>query len=172
MPEGHMRTACTTLILFAFFLCALIGIKPAGAAEVPARNPAAATTATKKNTAKAPQQAADTPEKLQRELDAFAYNSVAAMNKHIKPGINSKDVSATGNGFTARYLAVDSDSVTTSYSPSDNKVVKYIGRIMYHEVEYACTAPTRAQALAGPFSEVNRSAMTELIKHMKGKWTY
>ncbi len=115
----------------------------------------------------------ESPERLQQDLDVFAKKCVVSMNNQLKPGPKNKEVAPHPNGgYVARYMTVDPDSLQTSYNSSANKYVKYIGKMIYHEVEYSCTAPTREQALAGPFSEINRVPITELIKYMKGKWTY
>lgn len=109
---------------------------------------------------------------LQKDLDVFAISCVAKMNEQMMPGIKSKQVVRVPEGYQAKYTAVDPNSLTTSYRPSEHKIVPYVGRMMYHEVEYVCVGKTREEALAGPFSEVTRRPMTELIKYMKGKWTY
>lgn len=113
-------------------------------------------------------------DKIQSALELFAKGCVTNMNKQRKPGINQKEVKRQPDGtFMARYLAVDPDSLQTSYNPTDgHKTISHIGRMDYHEVEYVCVGKNQKQALAGPFSEVNRSPVTELIKFKKGKWSY
>ena len=116
---------------------------------------------------------ADTPERLQQDLDSFAKKCVISMNSQLRPGLHTKEVAPHPNGgYVARYMVVDADSLQTSYNPAENKYVQYVGKMIYHEVEYSSTGTTKEQALAGPFNEVNRVPVTELIKYMKGKWTY
>ena len=119
-----------------------------------------------------PVQGAD--EKLKSSLDVFAKDCIVRMNRQRRPGISQKEVIKLADGtFKARYLAVDPDSLATSYNPtSNNKTIKYIGRMDYHEVEYICTGSSQKQALAGPFNEANRMPITELIKYKNNKWTY
>ncbi len=140
---------------------------PAAKKAVPAK--AAAKTAAKGKPAPL-----SVPEKLQADLDVFAKKCVISMNNQLKPGLKSKEVNPhPSGGYVARYMTVDPDSLTTSYNPTENnKYVQYIGKMLYHEVEYSCVGQTKEQALAGPFNEVNRIPVTELIKYMKGKWTY
>ncbi len=180
-----MRMSHSALVFIAFSLFFCLTAQPAWTAE--AADPSKKDTATaKKSSAPAkgkaapvkksaqapvPVAAAD-PEKLQQDLDVFAKSCVVNMNNQIKPGIRTKQLTKTPEGFQAHYIAVDPDSLSTSFSPSEHKIVPYIGRMMYHEVEYVCMGKTEKEALAGPFNEVNRRPMTELIKYMKGKWTY
>ncbi len=143
-----------------------------GSSKKPAKNVAAKNSSAKSQKTDSKKRAAADPEKVQRDLDAFAKDCLAKMNRNIRPGINAKEVVAVAEGFRARYLLIDPDSLRTSFSASENKAVDYIGRLSYHEVEYVCVGKTKAQALAGPFSEHNRRPLTELIKHMRGKWSY
>ena len=141
------------------------------------RKPAPDTAA---RTARAPRPAAATPapsaadDKLKQSLDVFAKDCVTRMNKQRRPGILQKEVKRQPDGsYVARYVAVDPDSLQTSYNPtSGHKTIKYIGRMDYHEVEYLCTGKNQQQALAGPFNETNRVPLTELIKYKNNKWTY
>lgn len=113
-------------------------------------------------------------EKVQTALDVFAKDCIIRMNRQRRPGISHKEVKRQSDGtYLARYMAVDPDSLATSYNPTENnKTIKFIGRMDYHEVEYICTGKDQKQALAGPFSETNRTPITELIKYKSGKWTY
>lgn len=116
----------------------------------------------------------DDPVRLKEELDHFAKDCIMRMNKQRRPGISHKEVKRQPDGtFLARYMAVDIDSLETSFNPTNgNKTIKYIGSMRYHEVEYVSSGKNQKQALAGPFSEANRVPITELIKFKKGKWSY
>lgn len=113
-------------------------------------------------------------DKLKQSLDVFAKDCVTRMNKQRRPGILQKEVKRQPDGsYVARYVAVDPDSLQTSYNPTTgHKTIKYIGRMDYHEVEYLCVGKNQQQALAGPFNETNRLPQTELIKYKNNKWTY
>lgn len=112
--------------------------------------------------------------KLHTSLEAFAKKCIISMNRQRRPGIASKEVHRHTDGtYRARYMAIDPDSLQISFSPTDgNKVIKYIGRMAYHEVEYVCIGKDQKQALSGPFNESNREPVTELIKFKSGKWGY
>ena len=170
-----MRMSHSLLARLLFLTLVFAFTSPAFAAESGTAKKAPAAKASVKNKKLAadttPVPVADAG-KLQSDLDIFAKACVINMNNQMKPGIKSKQITKTPDGFRAHYNAVDPDSLTTSYSPSEHKIVPYVGRMMYHEVEYVCIGKTEKDALAGPFSEVNRRPMTELIKYMKGKWTY
>lgn len=122
--------------------------------------------------ASAAPQAAD--DKVKHSLDSFAKGCIADMNKQRRPGVGQKEVKKQPDGtYMARYMAVDPDSLETSYNPTENnRTIKYIGRMNYHEVEYISTGKDQRQALAGPFNETNRTPIIELVKYKAGKWTY
>ena len=113
-------------------------------------------------------------DKVKNSLDVFAKDCLVRMNKQRRPSISSKEVSKQPDGtYMARYMFFDADSLETSYNPTENnKTIKYIGRMNYHEVEYVCTGKDQKQALAGPFNESNRTPVIELVKFKAGKWTY
>ena len=111
---------------------------------------------------------------IQQKLDEFAVKTLASMNKHVRPGLNAKEVVKNPDGtFTARYKAMDTNSLRTYYKkPEAAKVVTYIGIMDYHKLTYECRGATKDEALQGPFKEVLRLPTTELIKYIKGVWRY
>ncbi len=147
---------------------------PKSTASSAKKTPSAALKAAANQTAANAGQSDPLGDPLKKSLDAFAHDCIVTMNKHRKPGIGSKEVTRQPDGtYMARYMAVDMDSLVTSYNPTNgNKTIKYIGRMIYHEVEYVSTGKNQKQAMAGPFNESNRTPITELIKYKAGKWTY
>ena len=106
---------------------------------------------------------------IKKSLDTFAKDCLVRMNK-----VTHKATQKLPNGtYMATYMEYDSNSLETSYSPVvNNKTIKYIGRMHYVEIEYTCTGKNAKEALAGPYTEANRTPVTELIKYKAGKWTY
>ncbi len=172
-------------------LCLLLAL-PAFAATAPEKKtPAAATekkapAAAKKAPAavkKAPVKvqkgkksdvADDSPAAVQGKLDEFARNTIASINRCVLPSSGKKEITQNSNGsYTARYIEIDPKSIATSYKPATNPgVVTYIGYMYYDEAEYTCTANSKASAAQGPFQLRRKERLTELIKYVKGKWTY
>lgn len=152
--------------------------KPAAPAKKPAV-PAKASAAPKKapaapKAAPAGKSAANSPEALQKGLDDFAKTTIATLNRCVVPSSGKKEVLKNGDGsFTARYIEIDPGSVKTWYKqPEKPGPVAYVGYMSYNEVEYHCTAPSKAAAEKGPFVPKSNKMLTELIKHYNGKWTY
>jgi hypothetical protein len=158
-----------TRLLFSAALCLLLTAPavPASSADAKPKAPAAAG---KKSAAPA----AETPENLKARLEEFGKTVAESFNRTVLPSINKKEVTKnSGGGFTARYLAIDPQSINVSFKPAVNpkSPVKYIGTLNYAEMTYTCTAPTRDAALKGPFT-ASRTMTTELVKYVNGKWTY
>ncbi len=152
--------------------------KPAAPAKKPAA-PAKASAAPKKapaapKAAPAGKTASNSPETLQKGLDDFAKNTIATLNRCVVPSSGKKEVLKNGDGsFTARYIEIDPGSIKTWYKqPEKPGPVAYVGYMSYNEVEYHCTAPSKAAAEKGPFVPKSNKMLTELIKHYNGKWTY
>jgi hypothetical protein len=124
--------------------------------------------------AKKPAAPANSPEALQKGLDDFAKNTIATLNRVVIPSAGKKEITKNADGsFTARYIAIDPNSIRTSYkTPDQPGPVSYIGYMSYSENEYHCTAPTKAAADKGPFAVKSSKMLTELVKHLNGKWTY
>jgi hypothetical protein len=117
---------------------------------------------------------ADSPEELTKGLHEFGLKLAESYNRCVKGSKAKKDIQQNADGsYTAVYHEIDPKSITCSYKDSSDPKgpVKYIGTLNYAEVKYTCTAPTKAEAEKGPFTE-SRSSTTELIKYVKGKWTY
>ncbi|MDR2161089.1 MAG: hypothetical protein LBO77_02975 [Desulfovibrio sp.] len=113
-------------------------------------------------------------DQVQQKLDAFARRTISSINRAVLPSSLKKEVSRNNDGtFTARYIEVDPDTISTSYlTPEDSALVSYIGYMHYVEIEYICTARDQKGALNGPFIPRKRAPVTEIIKYIKGKWTY
>lgn len=122
--------------------------------------------------AKAPAASVET---LQKSLDDFAVKNAKTINACILPSQNKKEITKNADGsWTARYIAVDLDSVATTVKKSDNpnSIMPYSGSIRYQEVEYVCTASSKAAADKGPFTVKRRELITEpVIKYLNGRWT-
>lgn len=149
--------------------------QPKAKPKVEPRQSAAQVTKSEPSTSQTPLSAADDP--LKKDLEVFAKDCIVKMNRQRKPGINHKEVITQPDGtFMARYMAVDPDSLMTSYNPTkkENKEIKYIGIMDYHEVEYVSMGKSAKQALAGPFNETNRTPVSELVKYRSKskKWSY
>ena len=97
---------------------------------------------------------------IQAQLDTFAKNYLKNMNDCVSP---SKKKQKSGHGGTY-YLEYDPNSIRTSYKPSSNPAVQYIGYLHYDEVTYVCKGNDCKPA--------SRNKLTELIMYVKGKWTY
>ncbi|MDR2488780.1 MAG: hypothetical protein LBD42_04735 [Desulfovibrio sp.] len=130
--------------------------------------------AAQKAKAQAPAKAAKSPEELQKQLEAFAADTIGKLNRHALPSLNKKEIKQNADGsFTARYVAIDPATIKTSYKKTDKPgPVPYIGYMSYNEAEYHCTAATKADAEKGPFTVKKAKMLTELIKYANGKWTY
>jgi hypothetical protein len=113
-------------------------------------------------------------DQVQQKLDDFARQTISSINRAVLPSASKKEVTQNADGtFTARYIEVDPATISTSYKqPDDTKIVAYIGYMDYVEIEYVCTAKNRKDALNGPFTARHRVPLTEIIKYVKGKWTY
>ena len=154
--------------------------KPAEAAK-PAPKPAEAVKPAAKPTeaAKPAPQAVkypkgESPDELTKRLHEFGVNLAASYNRTVLGSKAKKDIKKNADGsFTATYHEIDVNTISGTYRDSSNPTgpVKYIGTLTYAEVTYTNTAPTQAEAEKGPFRE-SRTTTTELIKYVKGKWSY
>ena len=161
-------------VLLGTALCLALAV-PAMAEGTPVKkSPAPATAPAKKASGKKATAAVETPEQVQEKLDSFAQRTIVSINRCVLPSSGKKEVKKNEDGsFTARYIEVDPKSVSTSYKePESSKAVTYIGYMRYMEIEYSCTAASHSEAVNGPFTAQRRESMTELVKYVKGKWTY
>ena len=97
---------------------------------------------------------------IQAQLDTFAKSYLKNMNDCVSPSKKSKK---SGHGGMY-YLEYDPNSLRTSYKPSSNPAVQYVGYLHYDEVTYVCKGDD--------CKPTDRNKLTELIMYVKGKWTY
>ena len=138
--------------------------KPAQAAK-----PAPKTTQVAK-VAPAKKPLGETIEDVHNKLDTLARAKLRHMNESLRPCQTRKDVVQNGNEYVARYLAVDTDSLSTDVHDAQGPGAKYVGLIVYHEQEYESRAATKEAALTGSFTMVKARRVTEIIRYDKGKW--
>ena len=113
-------------------------------------------------------------EELDKKLREFGVQLAESYNRNVLGSKAKKDIKKNADGtYTAIYHEIDISSIAGSFKESSNPSgpVKYIGTLTYAEVRYTSTAPTRAEAEKGPFSE-SRTTTTELVKYVRGKWSY
>jgi outer membrane biosynthesis protein TonB len=119
--------------------------------------------------------AAKNPEEvLHQKLEEFGRGAIEKMNRHALPSLHKKEVKKNADGsYTARYVAIDPESLRVSFKKAEPAgTVSHIGYLHYAEKEYFCTAPTEAEAKNGHFEPKISRGQTELIKYMRGKWSY
>lgn len=110
---------------------------------------------------------------VQKKLDDFASNAVTTLDKHRLDGETRKKVQMVNGQYVASYCSIDRRSIQTSFKkPEFSNAITYVGYMKYHEVNYECSGKTKEEAMAGPFKEVARQPLTELIKYQQGRWTY
>ncbi len=145
--------------------------KPAAKSAAKSAAKAAAKPAAKKTEPKA---AGDSADAVKAGLDEFANKTIASINRCVLPSCDKKEVTKNADGtFTARYIEVDPKSLDTSYKkPESSKAITYIGYMNYTEIEYVSTGKTKEAALNGTFTASRRESMTELVKYVKGRWSY
>ena len=156
LPEITMHKRIIPLII-AGLLFGNVSLASAADAAKPAKKAAAK--------AAAPDESQET---VQLKLNSYAQRHVRTMTECLKPGENSKAVEQEGSEFVARYRTVDPSSGSTDVHPG-SAGAKFIGLLVYHEVEYENRAPSREVALNGPFVAVKTRKVTEILRYDRGK---
>ena len=119
--------------------------------------------------------AGESQEAVQKKLDSFVQQYAASFNRCVVPSKAKMAVTKNPDGtFTATYREMDPKSFQTSFSTPKGanppKGLQYIATIHYDEVDWRCTAPSKTDAVKGPFN-ASRQRTTEWIKYLNGKWT-
>jgi hypothetical protein len=147
----------------------------AGSKDASAKS-ATAPAAGKKTAAKpAPAAGKSSDEIMHKKLEEFGHDAIAKMNKHALPSLGKKEVVQNKDGsYTARYVSIDPTSLRVSFKKAEPPAgtVSHIGYLHYTEREYFCTASTAEAAKNGTFEPKINRGQTELIKYVRGKWSY
>jgi hypothetical protein len=111
---------------------------------------------------------------LHQKLEKFGHDAIEKMNKHALPSHGKKEVVRNKDGsYTARYVSIDPASLRVSFKNAEPAgTVSHIGYLHYTEREYFCTASTADAAKNGPFEPKISRGQTELIKYVRGNWSY
>jgi hypothetical protein len=151
--------------------------KPAAKADgkaAPAQSKAAPAAGRKTASIPASPAVQNSDEVLHKKLEEFGREAIEKMNKHALPSLGKKEVKKNADGsYTARYVAIDPGSLRVSFKKAEPAgVVSHIGYLHYVEREYFCTAATEDAAKNGHFEPKINKGQTELIKYVRGKWSY
>ena len=117
----------------------------------------------------------ESPEELTQRLLEFGRQIAASYNRTVLGSRDHKKIRKNDDGtYTAIFHEICIDSISGSYKESSNPKgpVRYIGTLTYAEIRHmSAPAPTQAEAKEGPFTQ-SRTTTTELIKYVRGQWSY
>ena len=110
-------------------------------------------------------------ETARSKLADFMAKHVERCNLAVRPCKSQPSISKRGEMVVAYYISLDPASVTTEISLSDSRYFQYVARVKYVENHYECVAPTREEALKGPFRRIKSRRLTEIARYNKGEWS-
>ncbi|MDR1685516.1 MAG: hypothetical protein LBR82_03575, partial [Desulfovibrio sp.] len=141
----------------------------------PAKSPAAPAAGKKTAPRPAPAAGKSADEIMHQKLEEFGRDIIEKMNKHALPSQGKKEVIKNKDGsYTARYVSFDPASLRVSFKKAEppTGAVSHIGYMHYRSREFFCTASTAEAAEKGTFEPRTSRGHTELIKYVRGKWSY
>ena len=110
-------------------------------------------------------------ETVKTKLNDVGKKLVQNASKTVTPNVNAKAVTNEGGGFVARYVEIDSGSLSTEVRESTGAGGKYVGVIRYMENHFECRANSKAEAQKAPCNLMRSRRVTELIRY-DGKWIF
>lgn len=110
-------------------------------------------------------------EVVKTKLNDVGKKLVQNASKTVTPNVNAKAVTNEGGAFVARYVEIDSASLSTEVRESTGAGGKYVGVIRYMENHFECRANTKAEATKAPCNILRSRRVTELIRY-DGKWIF
>lgn len=118
--------------------------------------------------------APETTLEVKAKLDTFAVEHALRANATLKPRRSSVDVihDKKTKEYTARFLEVDLNTLTTEIYPGTAKGALYVGHVVYLEKVYECLGRSRDVALAGPYKLIKARRIREITRYDEGKWFY
>lgn len=102
----------------------------------------------------------------------FAAQWVNTVGKSYRCTVSKKEVVKTPNGYVARYFHVPDGTLTTRVKTTDRPGCPFVGVLSYHEHVLEATGASPEAALAGDFSPVKRSKITEIFRHDGSRWVH
>lgn len=122
--------------------------------------------------AKAEAPAKETTLEVKAKLDAFAQTHVARANSTLQENRQHMKVSKAGKGYIARFLEIDTTTMTTEIYPGKGPGCEYVGHIVYLEKVYESTGKTVAEAKSGEFKSPKARRIREITRYDGKKWIY
>ncbi len=109
------------------------------------------------------------PIPIQLQLVAHTQRYINSIANNVIPNQKSKNVVVRGNEHVARYLVIDTASLTMEALPLE-KGKNYKAIITYHEMEYQCRGASKQEALNGTFSHMKTRRLIEILQYRQGRW--
>ena len=120
----------------------------------------------------APQAQAETTLDVKAKLDSAAKMYVNRANETLKPNRRSVAVTKEKGQYVARFLEVDSDTLTTEIYPGKGPGCQYVGHVVYLEKVYECVGSSKASAQSGDFKQTRARRVRELTRYDGQKWIF
>ncbi len=113
--------------------------------------------------------AAESEATIKKKLDAIGLKLVRNAARSVLPSKDKKSVEKHGDGYVARYVEIDINSVRTKTDAPATKGAPRVGYIQYQEKHYECRGATKSAALNADCHITRTRKLTEMISY-DGKW--
>ncbi|GAB6060852.1 hypothetical protein [Desulfonatronum parangueonense] len=110
------------------------------------------------------------PSHVEQQFADFSHRWIDKIDRNFASRIGKMEIIPHSEGYLARYMQVDRDSVSWSVKTSSSSPLSYIGLLEYVEWTYEFLAPTREAVVLGPFEKVRGRQVTEIFQYDKNKW--
>lgn len=102
-------------------------------------------------------------EQAAAELQPVARSLVGHAASCVVPNEHKREIVKEGKEYVARYLCIDTASMTTEVRPSTHSGSQYVGFIRYIEDQYECRGKTRQEAMQGQGKKIRSRRINEMI---------
>lgn len=106
---------------------------------------------------------------VEREFQDFCERFLEKMARNLRHTAMNKEVLKTGNGYLARFIHLEKDSMTVDVKPCEGPA-SYVGVMRYLEGHYENECGTADCAKEGPFVLVKKVRTTEIFRYAGGRW--
>lgn len=108
----------------------------------------------------------------QARFQGFCASWMGKLRKRENHNVAQVRVERNGSGYVGRFTGYGRKPVGCVARPTGKSSTPYVGRLIYHEIEYEKAGRTQTQAVSASPREVGRVEVMELFRYNGSKWIY
>ena len=109
-------------------------------------------------------------QKVLAEFRTFAASRLQRVAANLRATSTNMEVENVGGAFVARYMHINAGTLSLQVKPVSYEQTPFVGVMRYQREIYESTGSTAESAMAGQFTLVRDTKITEIFRYTRNAW--